>query len=251
MGGPGSGRYAYNVRKTTDDLPSLDVRTLRRERDIVRGQEELVVRTQPPHTVGILWEPSGFSGASGFPRPWFDCPGGCGRRVAILYLETSSAPGGANRLLCRTCLDLAYRSQREDHIGRAKRRAEKKLARIVAPGEDLSGKPKGMHNRTMVRLGSEYVRAHQEHVELYNEKAARQATRRPSRSSEERDPRCILFLTASVEIPSSWAADCTSSHRPAMLPPSSRLRPLGGILAGADAPRLVVGWTPLRLVWCR
>jgi hypothetical protein len=175
IGGPGSGRYRYSARKTTDDLPSLDVRELRREEKIVRGQEELIIHTQPPHTVGILWEPSGFAGAhGGFLRPWFDCPG-CGRLRAILYLEASSDPGTANRLLCRTCLDLAYRSWRESRIRRAKRRADKKLSRIVPAGEDLSGKPKGMHHRTMVRLGREYLRAHQEHVQLYNEKVARQS----------------------------------------------------------------------------
>lgn len=183
MGGPGSGRYAYSDRKTTDDLPSLDVRALRREGKISPGQEELLLRTQPPQTVRILWEPSGFGGASGFPRPWFDCP--CGRRVAILYLETSSVPGGANRLLCRTCLNLAYKSQREDRILRAKRRAAKKLARIVPAGEDLiTEKPKGMHHRTMLRLGSEYVRAHQEHVDLYNEWAAGQADQRQEQLSK-------------------------------------------------------------------
>lgn len=187
MGGLGSGRYNYSARLTTDDLPSLDVRTLRSEGDIAPGQEELIIRTLPaPTTVRILWEPSGFSeAASAFPRPWFECPGEeCGRRVAILYLETSSTGSGANRVLCRTCLNLAYRSQRQNRIVRAKRRAEKKLTRLVAPGEDLSEKPKNMHHRTFVRLGREALRAHQEHVELYNEKAARQAARNQEQDSK-------------------------------------------------------------------
>jgi hypothetical protein len=42
---------------------------------------------------------------SGSLRWWFHCPA-CARRVDVLYL-----PPGRDRLGCRTCLGLAYRSQ--------------------------------------------------------------------------------------------------------------------------------------------
>jgi hypothetical protein len=38
-------------------------------------------------------------------RAWFVCPGGCGRRAAILYYGNTPA--------CRHCYHLAYESQQE------------------------------------------------------------------------------------------------------------------------------------------
>lgn len=166
MGGFGSGMwYREDAKQTTKRVPELDVRQVRRRGLIAPGQEELVV----PGGVKIplTWT----SMPRGGTRPWFVCSSeadGCGRRVAILYLDNPRRV-----LLCRRCLDLVYESQREWPILRAKRRAEKARARLVAPGEDLPmKKPKHMHHRTFVRLGREYVRRHREHVALYNAWAA-------------------------------------------------------------------------------
>ncbi|MDP9484967.1 MAG: hypothetical protein M3Q49_04085 [Actinomycetota bacterium] len=163
MGGWGSGKYAREgARRTTDDLLALDVRTLKREGVIAQGQEELAVAGGALR-LGLEWTPSGFAGKR-HPRPWFVCPvpeGGCGRRAAILYLEESRF------LLCRICLKLAYPSQREDDVLRAKRRAEKARSKL---GPDSTVRPKGMHHRTVVRLCHEYLEAYREHVALFNAK---------------------------------------------------------------------------------
>jgi hypothetical protein len=159
VGGFGSGRLpGGSGRHTTDDLPALDVRELKRAGLIDPGQERV------ENVARLAWTPCGIGGA----RPWFVCPGeGCGRRAAILYLEDGA-------FLCRLCRDLAYASQREGRLGgrlpRARRRAEKARARL---GPDTDPKPKGMHHRTFVRLGREYVEAYWEHVACYNEWAAK------------------------------------------------------------------------------
>ncbi len=137
MGGFGSGIWPrYSARRTTDELPALDVRKLKRAGLVHPGQERI------EDVARLAWTPCGLGGE----RPWFVCPGeGCGRRAAILYLEDGV-------LLCRLCLDLAYPSQREGKLGgrlsRARRRAEKARARLAAPGEELVEKPKGMHHKT-------------------------------------------------------------------------------------------------------
>ncbi len=131
MGGIGSGRRRgatasrRRIRQTTDQLPALDVRSLKREGLIVPGQEHVnvlvrfrrrrkehddddveVVRPGPEHVelvarLRLTWTACNYGGAG---RPWFVCPG-CERRAAILY-------GTAPPLLCRSCLGLVYASQR-------------------------------------------------------------------------------------------------------------------------------------------
>lgn len=59
---------------------------------------------------------------SGGARWWFRCPG-CGRRVEALYL-----PAGRDRLGCRTCCGLLYRSQYTGRRCRKRRRP-----RVVVP----------------------------------------------------------------------------------------------------------------------
>ncbi len=143
-----------NVRKTTDEFPTLDVRKLRREGLVDPGQEQLA------GVARLEWTPCNFGGE----RPWFVCPGeGCSRRVAILY---GSGPG---RPLCRCCRDLAYESQREDRIGRAKRRAEKDRSRLPPSGT----RPKGMHHATFQKLTQNYWDALEEHEALVQERLAR------------------------------------------------------------------------------
>ena len=173
MGGMGSGRWErQGAKRTTEDLPALDVRTLKREGDIEEGQEELILGSPLAEIkLRLVWLSSGFGGGWGhFLRPWFKCPG-CDRHVAILYLDEVK-PGESQalelpRLLCRICLDLAYPSQRESALGRAGRKAHKAKSKL-GPNPTVS-KPKGMHHTTFFRLGCEYLEAHREHVARYNE----------------------------------------------------------------------------------
>jgi hypothetical protein len=162
MGGLGSGRWrGYSDRRTTKDHLALDVRDLKRDGLITQGQEAFAVTRGVE--LRIAWAPSGFAGDLGFLRPWFVCLGeGCDRRVTILYLKRC-------RLLCRHCLNLAYPSQRESSLGRARRRAEKARSKL---GPDSAPRPKGMHHRTFVKRGHEYLEAYKEHVALYNAWAA-------------------------------------------------------------------------------
>ncbi len=149
-----------DARKTTDVLPALDVRKLNRAGLIGPGQEQL------EGLAHLAWTPCNFGGS----RPWFVCPGeGCGRRVAILY--------GPGRLLCRHCSDLAYASQREDRIARAKRRAEKARSRLPPSGT----RPKGMHHATFLKLTRAYLEALEEREALIQERLARLAWGRAAR----------------------------------------------------------------------
>lgn len=83
-------------------------------------------------------------------RAWFLCPAeGCGRRVAKLY---------SSQFVCRQCLELAYESQRECEslraIGRSiSIRKQLKLHPICfwLPVFQVP-RPKGMHERTYLRL---------------------------------------------------------------------------------------------------
>ena len=166
MGGRGSGtRQGERRKRTTEDLRSLDVRDLKRERLIAEGQERFVLR--PGVELRLTWTPSGFAGDSPgcYMRPFFVCPGSrCGnRRAAILYLD-------GPRLLCRICCDLAYPSQRESPLGRARRRAQKARSKL---GPDSAPRPKGMHHRTFLRLAHKYLAAAEEQRTLYNEWGAR------------------------------------------------------------------------------
>lgn len=165
MGGRGSGRWrGESGRQTTEDFIGLDVRTLKREGSIGPAQQQI------EGVARLVWTECNFGGS----RPWFVCPGDhCGRRAAILY-------GEEGRWLCRSCRDLAYTSQRDRPVTRARKRAEKARRRL-APDEH-NPRPKGMHHTTFVRLGREYVRAHQEHVARYEEwmaKLSEQYARRP------------------------------------------------------------------------
>ncbi len=105
MGATGAGRRRGTKRsrkRTTEELPAIDVRSLKRAGVITDPEQERVgggPRNLP--WIHLEWTPCAFGGS----RPWFLCPGeGCGRRVAILY-------GPTFPLLCRLCRDLAYASQ--------------------------------------------------------------------------------------------------------------------------------------------
>lgn len=88
MDGFGSGGWpGEDGGKTTDELPALDARKLKREGLIDPGQERVEGAAR------LEWTPCNFGGS----RPWFVGPGR-GRRAAILHEEGSGA------LRCRLCL---------------------------------------------------------------------------------------------------------------------------------------------------
>ena len=115
----GSRRVVRSKRLTTDQLPDLDVRVLKRDGLITPGQERVAIlwgfrkrrealapgeeqrAVELVSRLRLTWTPCNYGGS----RPWFVCPGkGCGRRAAILY-------GPTNPLLCRLCRALAYATQ--------------------------------------------------------------------------------------------------------------------------------------------
>jgi hypothetical protein len=107
--------------------------------------------------VPVTWTPCRFGGG----RPWFLCTATsngtyCGRRAAILYLGSSAV------FACRQCYRLVYASQLEALPYRGLGRARKIRMRLGG-GADLFGpfppRPRGMHQRTYVRLREIYNRA--------------------------------------------------------------------------------------------
>jgi hypothetical protein len=97
--------------------------------------------------VALSSVPAAFGGS----RAYFLCPGAdCGRRSSILYFAKGS-------FRCRRCQSLAYESQRENGAGRARRRADKFMARVGYLGwrpmaAPILDKPKGMWRKTFERL---------------------------------------------------------------------------------------------------
>jgi hypothetical protein len=145
-------------RTATEELPFLDVRTLKRDGLILQGHECL------EGIAPLTWTRCNFGGW----RPWFVCPG-CGGRVAILYWHEKEEMSDGELLLCRSCLDLGYQSQREGPIVRAKRRADKALRRLGPHGS----RPKGMHHSTYLEIKRDYKEAMEEHEALCQERLAR------------------------------------------------------------------------------
>jgi hypothetical protein len=183
MGGFGSGRSSGT--QCTDDMLVLDVRSIQRRGLLKPGntltwrwsrQEETIAKIDMrvsseqvfldynsrqhnsgeweamKYAVKLAWTPCALGGQ----RVWWLCPAvGCGRRVAILH--------GGRVFACRRCHGLAYRSQREAADDRATRRAEKLRTKLGWEAGILngnSGKPKGMHWRTFLRLQA----SHDEHM---------------------------------------------------------------------------------------
>jgi hypothetical protein len=179
MGGVGSGNWhRFDMKTTTDECQTIDVRHLHRNGLLRTGHSVSLRWSQAGkqigsvggvahddrvtffyrhregmggewedvrETVALEWTPCNFGGE----RPWFLCPGaGCGRRVAVLY-------GPGRYFLCRHCYDLRYRSQREDSMYGALRRAQKIRERLGGSAnmtEPFPEKPKGMHWKTYERL---------------------------------------------------------------------------------------------------
>jgi hypothetical protein len=137
---------SFSMQWWRGDVPALtiwvDVRPLSLlfSYQYTRGGELLNVE----ETVYLSWTPCHYGGK----RPWLICPG-CGKRVAVLIVA-------ASLLRCRLCLDLKYRCQSKSPLDRARRKRVKlqkclgaeTRSRHCIPEE----KPKGMHQKTFVRL---------------------------------------------------------------------------------------------------
>jgi hypothetical protein len=75
-------------------------------------------------------------------REWLICPRCGGRRATLYYAH--------RRFACRSCLNLAYRSQQLDIVDRSWKKQRKIEARMG--GENAWLKPKGMHESTWQAL---------------------------------------------------------------------------------------------------
>lgn len=168
-------------KRTTEDVRSIDVRQLHRAGVLVPGSvhgwnwlrngqttatvticartDHVVVSYQQSwrggpwlahdNTIKLAWTGCHYGGQ----RPWWLCPT-CGRRVALLY-------SGQGCYACRTCFDLAYRSQRETETAQAVRRVKAIRQQLGWPTGILQlpgGKPKGMHWSTYLRLVQEHTK---------------------------------------------------------------------------------------------
>ena len=177
MGGFGSGRYlGMTAKRTTGEYFSIDVRRWKREGFLEphrtfgwqwhtqdgRSAASIMVHTLPDQVIlsyryrrpGEEWREESYpilldwtECHLGGKRPWFLCPG-CGRRVALLYVDSL--------FQCRQCLRLAYQSQREGHLDRLLRRKDKIRKRLGWENGTEYRKPKGMHWKTYLRLIEEY-----------------------------------------------------------------------------------------------
>ena len=107
-------------------------------------------------TIPVIYLRCRFGGS----RAYFICPGprngtDCGRRITKLHLSQ-------RYFLCRHCNQLAYKSQFEQPLHRALRRANKKRQRLgISAGiaEPLPDKPRGMWARTYGQLLNEILQA--------------------------------------------------------------------------------------------
>ena len=120
-------------------------------------------------------------------RPYFICPGVvngryCGRRVVKLY-------GPGRYFFCRHCYRLAYASQSEDAMDRARRRAAKIRIRLGGRGdmpEFIPPRPKGMWHSTYERLREKAIDADIAADEAFEVLAAGLMARLQRRTGERR-----------------------------------------------------------------
>jgi hypothetical protein len=181
MGGPGSGRHNGAKKRRVESCLALDVNELRRAGALVPGTcgtlswqydsaagESLAFRAEADAVIlgyfehGVIIEQRialAYSAAKfGGTRVYFVCPGSeCGRRVSKLYLAPDA-------FRCRDCHRLAYECQAEDRERRARRRADKRRAKLRSqrwsPGTlPVKTRPKGMWRRTFVPLQDRAVAA--------------------------------------------------------------------------------------------
>lgn len=174
MGGPGSGRRQSGKVRTVEMTPKIDIhavaRAVRRSTTpictmtwilgprslsgvIAMLAESLVVQAGGRVlTARLVYQERPFGGVS----PSLVC-GSCAREVSTLFVAD-------DRLQCRTCAGLRYRSQLEHPAGRARLRNMKALRRLGADDTSSPGIPPrrpGQWRRTYGRLLSRLLNAHQ------------------------------------------------------------------------------------------
>jgi hypothetical protein len=141
------GKACGTIRVVTE--PSAIVLSFRAADSDSRGWRSVEQR------VPVVWTLCNLGGG----RPWFRCAASvagkhCGRRVAILYLGSSTG------FACRHCYDLSYASQLESVRYRGLGRA-RKIRMKLQGGPNLSDafpiKPKRMHRRTYKRFVEQYI----------------------------------------------------------------------------------------------
>jgi len=143
MGGFNSGRRGG--KPTTGSMAALDIRKMPVQPSALAFQFDCHGRG---YTIPIVRTPCYFGGQ----RPWWLCPQ-CGERVAVVYL--------GKKIGCRTCLDLAYQSDRTAKSSKPFARVNKVRAKLGWAGgvaSPMGGKPKGMHWATYARLTTEHVK---------------------------------------------------------------------------------------------
>jgi hypothetical protein len=211
MGGCGSGRHNGLKKRRVESCLSLDANELRRRGALAPGAcgtlswdgghgtwslafraeadalvlvyrtEHLTASRAIEQRIALAYSPAQFDGT----RVYFVCPGSeCGRRVAKLYLARGS-------LRCRDCHGLAYECQAEDRQRRARRRADKRRAKLSSPqwcpyAQPVMTKPKGMWRSTFAKLREGAVVADivaDVHLGARLMKIARRAQRRQRRQS--------------------------------------------------------------------
>ena len=174
-------RPAYGGRPTCENYKSIDVRQWDREGLLHAGRSFTYTWTCGDTQSGTIGVRTRWDGvvltytirpAQGSPkaieqfvpitqtdcrlggeRPWFICSarsGGnyCGRRVAVLY-------GAGELFACRHCNGLAYASQQQSPRDRNLRVAQKirlQLGGSPSVFDAFPDRPKGMHQRTYLRL---------------------------------------------------------------------------------------------------
>lgn len=143
MGGKGSTRWNGHRSKPIEERQkSIEIGAYVRAKGIATGAET------GPGGVRLSWSPCHYGGS----RPWFVCPTReCGRRVRKLYAAGTS-------LHCRTCLGLAYRTQRMNQEDRLRHRARKRrwaIGNQDPGGTLLAWKPANMHWTTFARIAAD------------------------------------------------------------------------------------------------
>jgi hypothetical protein len=206
---PGSGRHKGLKKRRVESCLALDVNDLRRAGALVPGScgtlswqrdsasgELLLFRAGTDALIvsylerGVMIEQRialAYSGAKfGGARVHFVCPGAeCGQRFSKLYFAR-----GAFR--CRDCHGLAYECQAEDRQRRARRRADRRRARLGSPqwrpgAVPVVTRPKGMWKKTFARLQERSVAADiiaDVHLESNLMKIASRVKRRLRRRSQ-------------------------------------------------------------------
>ncbi len=176
MGGIGSGRRFQHRGPNLEEVPQLDVRTLKRnglfDQSTSNGSikwtnsglpEAALEYAYADSTLCITYAVKARHTASnvvsehifidraacnyGGTRTWFLCPN-CNARKAILYCASK-------RFLCRQCYGLNYTCQNEVYPDRMIRKARKLRSKLGAPmdlSQPISERPHGMYRTTFERL---------------------------------------------------------------------------------------------------